>query len=200
MPNKYLINIIFNRDIKGVSDLYKCMHICKNNIVDNICKRWFEKGDQILLPYEVRNSFIKTNKIVDDINLKYIQFRTLHYRFSINDLFKINIKDGNICSVCNLAVDSNYHKLLNCSKVTALWQEVENWINILGMTDYHLTDRRKIIGDLENSGQINIIILNTKKTIFQSKLDGGEPTLYEVKANVKQCYLHDEYKFTINDH
>ena len=28
--------------------------------------------------------------------------------------------------------------------------------------------------------------LHTKKTIFQSKLDGGEPTLYEVKANVKQ--------------
>ena len=89
--------------------------------------------------------------------------------------------------------------LIICCNVTTLWQDVENWIRSLGMTSYHLTERRKIIGDLENSGQINILILNTKKTIFQSKCDGGEPTSHQVKANVKQCYLHDEYKFTIND-
>ena len=101
--------------------------------------------------------------------------------------------------MCNIEEDSNYQMLLTCSKVTVLWQEVENWIRILGMTDYHLTDRRKMIGDLKDSGQINIIILNTKMTIFQSKLDDSGPSLYEVKASVKQCYLHDGYKFTIND-
>ena len=102
--------------------------------------------------------------------------------------------------MCNREVDSNYHMLTTCCNVTTLWQDVENWIRSLGMTSYHLTERRKIIGDLENSGQINILILNTKKTIFQSKCDdGGEPTLHQVKANVKQCYLHDEYKLTIND-
>ena len=72
------------------------------------------------------------------------------------------------------------------------------WIRSLGMVDYHLTDRRKILGDLENSGQININILNTKKTIFQSELDGKAPALHQVKPNVKQSFLHDEYKFTIN--
>ena len=119
--------------------------------------------------------------------------------FTNDILFKIKIKDSDICTMCNLEVGSNYHMLLTCSKVTTLWQEVENWIRSLGMTDYHLTERRKIIGDLKNSCQINIIILNTKKTIFQSKRDGGEPTLYQVKANVKQCNLHDEYKFTIDN-
>ena len=89
--------------------------------------------------------------------------------------------------------------LIICCNVTTLWQDVENWIRSLSMTSYHLTERRKIIDDLENSGQINIIILNTKKTIFQSKCDGGEPTSHRVKANVEQGYLHDEYKFTIND-
>ena len=51
-----------------------------------------------------------------------------------------------------------------------------------------------ILGDLENSGQINIIILNTKKTIFLSKLDGVPPL-----PRVKQSYMHDEYKYTINN-
>ena len=56
--------------------------------------------------------------------------------------------------------------LVTCDKVSPLWDEVETWIRNLGMNDYHLTDRRKIIGDLENTSQINIIILNTKKNNF----------------------------------
>ena len=55
--------------------------------------------------------------------------------------------------------------LVTCDKVSPLWDEVETWIRNLGMNDYHLTDRRKIIGDLENTSQINII-LNTKKNNF----------------------------------
>ena len=80
-----------------------------------------------------------------------------------------------------------------------LWEKVETWIRNLGMKDYHLTDRRKIIGDLENTSQINIIILNTKKTIFQSRCDGSLPTILQVKYNVKQCYLHDRYKSIIHN-
>ena len=101
--------------------------------------------------------------------------------------------------MCNSERDSNYHMLITCSKVTSLWRDVENWIRNLGITEYHLTERRKIIGDLENSGQINIIILNTKKTIFQSKRDGTQPTIHQVKSNVQQCYLYDKYKAIIND-
>ena len=56
--------------------------------------------------------------------------------------------------------------LIDCPKTTYLWLEVENWIRSLGMERYCLTDRRKILGDLENPGQINIIILNTKKKHF----------------------------------
>ena len=67
------------------------------------------------------------------------------------------------------------------------------------MDGYHLTERRKIIGDLENTGQINIIILNTKKNIFQSKCDGTLPIIHQVKSNVQQCYLHDRYKAIINN-
>ena len=76
---------------------------------------------------------------------------------------------------------------------------MENWIKTLGMERYCLTDRRKILGDLENTGQINIIILNTKKTIFQCKLEEKLPTLHMVKANVRQSFLHDEYKSIVDN-
>ena len=200
-PTNCLINVILSSDAKGVSNLYRSMYVKNNNnIVNNICTKWFEKGNLILAPHEVRDSFSRTNYIVDDIYLKYIQFRTLHYRYFTNDiLVKIGIKDNSVCSMCKSEIDSNFHMLIDCPKTTNLWLEVKNWIRSLGMETYCLTDRRKILGDLENSGQINIIILNTKQTIFQCKLDGKVPFLQQVKANVRQSFLHDEYKYTLEN-
>ena len=66
--------------------------------------------------------------------------------------------------MCKVSKDSNFHMLIECQCAQSLWMEVEKWIRILGMANYSLTNDRKILGDLENSGQINIIILNTKKT------------------------------------
>ena len=56
-----------------------------------------------------------------------------------------------------------FHMLIDSVKVQDLWSKVEAWIQSLGMVDYHLTDRKKILGDLENSPQINIILLNVEK-------------------------------------
>ena len=67
------------------------------------------------------------------------------------------------------------------------------------MIDYHLTDRKKILGDLENSSQINIILLIVKKTIYQSKLDCKSPTLLQVQVNLKQVFNHDYYNSIIKD-
>ena len=64
------------------------MYKHKNNIVGDICKKWFDNANITLTPYEVGNSFGRTNFVVDDIYLRYIQFRTLHYRFFTNDILE----------------------------------------------------------------------------------------------------------------
>ena len=111
--------------------------------------KWYNKGDIIFYPNDVRNSFITTHKMIDDIYRKYTQFRTLHYRFFTNDdLVKCRIKDVDTCSICDTENDSNFHMLISCSRVRELWSSVETWIRSLGMVDYHLTDRKKILGDL----------------------------------------------------
>ena len=114
-------------------------------------------------------------------------------------LVKCRIKDDDTCSMCASERDSNYHMLIDCPKVKDLWSKVEFWIRSLGMVDYHLTDRKKILGDLENSSQVNIILLNVKKTIYQAKLDCKPPSLSQVQANLKQVYNHEYYKCIIND-
>ena len=89
--------------------------------------------------------------------------------------------------------------LLDCRYTRKLWSGVEEWIRIISNNDYNLTDRRKILGDLENNATINIIILNTKKVLYLCKLDKREPQLLQVQLNVKKVYNHDLYKFSINN-
>ena len=138
--------------------------------------------------------------MVDGINLRYTQSRTLHYRYFTNDvLVRCIIKKDDTCSMCSSEKDSNFHMLIDCIKVQALWSKVETWIQSLGMVDYHLTDRKTILGGLENTSQINLILLNVKKTIYQSKLDCRAPTLLPVQYNLKQVFKHENYNSIIND-
>ena len=180
--------------------MYKSLIGKQTDILQNICLKWYNKGDIIITPNDVRNSFTTTHRMIDDIYLKYIQFRTLHYRFFTNDvLVKCRIKEVDTCSICDTDNDSNFHMLVTCSRVRDVWSCVETWIRSLGMVNYHLTDRKKILGDLENSSQINIILLNVKKTIYQSKLDCRSPTLLQVQLNVKQVFNHEYYNSIINN-
>ena len=115
-----------------------------------------------------------------------------HYRYFTNDLlFKCKITADDNCSLCQNSKDSNYHMLIDCRSTRNLWSQVERWIQSISTDDYNLTDRRKILGDLENNATINIIILNTKKVLYLSKLDKKEPHLKQVQSNVKNVYNHD---------
>ena len=143
-PSNCLLNTILCRDVKGVSQLYKSLKGKQSDSLQNICLKWYNKGDITLDPNEVRNSFLATHRIIGDIYLKYTQFRTLHYRFFTNDvLYKCGIKNVDTCSICDTVKDSNFHMLIDCDMVRDLWSSVENWIRSLGMIDYHLTDRKK---------------------------------------------------------
>ena len=199
-PQNCLLNTILCRDLKGVSLLYKTLISKRGDILQNICQKCYNKGDIILDPYEVKNSLLKTNRMIDDVHLKYTQFRTLHYRYYTNDvLVKCRIKESDNCSICGIDKDSNHHMLIACDRVQGLWSNVEAWIRSLGMINYHLTDRKKILGDLENTLQINIIILITKKTIYQAKLDCKTPTLLQVQLNLRQVFNHEYYNSIIKD-
>ena len=78
-----LINTSLSRYEMGLSSFYKCIHDKEDNIMINICNKWEEKADIVLLPFEAQHSFVSTHFLIDDICLKYIQFRTLHYRHTL---------------------------------------------------------------------------------------------------------------------
>ena len=89
--------------------------------------------------------------------------------------------------------------LIECNKVKSLWTEVERWIAEIGVVDYLINDRIIILGELQKAHWINAVILLTKKTIFNSRINNTCPTFVSIKKQVKNLYNYKKYKYTLCD-
>ena len=168
--NSYL-NVLLSKDRKCVSFTYKQLMGKHEGIIVNACEKWSEKITSRIEIFSMRKSFIKIN-LVDDIYLRYIQFRTLHRRFLTNNLFyKMKMKPSPLCEMCNTDEDSNEHMLIKCTISQRLWREVEGWLSEIGLANYMIDEQKIILGEYQKSYWINIVILMTKKVIFNTKLD-----------------------------
>ena len=168
-----------------------------DNIITNACDKWTEKITTRIETFSMRKSFTKIN-MVDDVYLRYIQFRTLHRRFYTNDiLFKMKIKNSSLCEMCNIEEDSIEHMLITCPKSDKLWRDVESWLADVGLTDYNIDEQKIILGENQKSYWINAIIVITKKVIFNAKLSSKVPNIYSVKHQTKSLYTYEELKFSL---
>ena len=197
-PQNSLINMIISQDKKGVSNMYKYIHGRSSDILYNICQKWDTKASLNFNASDISKSFVRTHVLFDNVYLKYIQFRTLHYRFYTNDMFKkFNIKDTDICDFCKEEIDSNFHMLIDCNIIRSLWQDTNNWINDLTEEEYLLTDEKKILGDTSNKVFATIIIMHVKRAIFSSKIRGSKPTLQQAQLLIRNTCNHERYMATI---
>ena len=148
------------------------------SIIENACEKWSGKITSRIEVFSMRKSFSKLN-LVDDIYLRYIQFRTLHRRFYTNNiLHKMKIKPSPLCEMCNTEDDSNEHMFINCTISQQLWREVEYWLSEIGLIDYIIDEQKIILGEYQKSYWVNIVILMAKKVIFNAKIDCKKPTLF----------------------
>ena len=198
-PTNCLLNIILHKDIKGVSTIYKLLLSKNNSIIEKVCTKWNEKVGDVTETFDFKRSFSKIN-MFDDIYLRYIQFRTFHRRFFTNNiLFKMRIKDSPLCNFCLESEDSNEHMLIECDKIRSLWTEVESWIAEIGVVDYIINDRIILLGELQKAHWINAVILLTKKSIFNARVNNTCQTFASIKRQVKNLYIHEKYKYTLCD-
>ena len=83
---------------------------------------------------------------------------------------------------------------LDCEISIDLWNEVQEWIQTLGMDNYNLSQSRIILGDMENAMSINTIILLTKKVIYNSMKKEQRPHILNIKNEVKKFYYEEKYR------
>ena len=111
----------------------------------------------------------------------------------MNDkLCRIGIKKSDNCPFCKSSVDSVNYMLIFCTVVANLWFSICDWIIELGFLDYKLSDSKKILGDPESGPVNNCIILLTKKVIHDAFKQKGKPSLFHIKAEVKESLLPRE--------
>ena len=186
---------MLNITAKGCSKLYSIVKGSNGHILETASCTWLNKGNLNLEGFHLSTSFKYHHLKYQDTYLKYIQFRTLHHRFFTNNLlFKMGIKNSNLCGFCHETEDSNSHMLLTCIKTEELWCKVESWIRELGMEEYNLTQEKRILGDMENSTCINTIILITKKVIYNSMKKEQKPCIFQIKNDVKNFYFLEKYR------
>ena len=163
-------------------------------IIEKACDKWSEKIENRISPFAMRKSFSKIT-MVEDIYLRYIQFRTLHRRFYTNNiLFKCKLKPTSLCDMCNSEMDSNEHMLINCRISQQLWSEVKHWLSEIGLKDYKIDETKIILGENEKSYWVNMVLLITKKVIFNAKIAGKIPSLFSVKYNLQTIYNNELLK------
>ena len=198
-PYNSMLNIILSLDTKGVSHIYKLLMGKNVSIIEYATIKWNEKLDFQLDVFSFKKSFSRI-KLLDDVYLRYIQFRTPHRRFFTNNiLFKMNQKTSTLCDLCQKEEDSNGHMCLHCEIVKQLWREVEDWISQIGVVDYAITEGTFILGELRKSHWLNSIVIITKKTIFNAKINMTTPNMYCVRNGVKSLFDYEKLKFSLLD-
>ena len=89
---------------------------------------------------------------------------------------------------------SNEHMLINCRISQQLWSEVELGLSEIGLKDYKIDEQKIILGVNEKSYWVNMVLLITKKVIFNAKIAGKVPNIFSVKYNLKTTYTNELLK------
>ena len=185
-------------DKKGCAKMYKLLKGSNTHILDKIVSTWNKNTVRNICNHDLSTSFNLHQATYKDTYLKYIQFCTLHKRFYTKEkLYKMGIKTSALCTFCNTENDSVEHMLIECNIIKDLWGEVRNWIIEIGVPDYHLSDEKIIMGELEKSVCINTIILLTKKVIYNAMKEVKHPHILAIKNETKNFYFQEKYRLCV---
>ena len=199
LPRNSFLNTILSADTKGVANIYRVLNKKGNQIIGEVQQKWEEKTLLNFDTMEISKSFVFHNSIFKDCYLKYTQFRTLHRRFYTNEkLFKMGIKTSDKCNFCHVKTDSVKHKLLRCQVIINFWDRINIWKEEIGFIGYKITERKIILGDLENGQITTTIILLAKKVIYDSFKRGMLPSLVHVQNETKNFFYLEKYSFYLS--
>ena len=107
----------------------------------------------------------------------------------------MGIKISDKCTFCHDEFDSVEHMLLRCHIIRNFWDRINNWIEEKGFIGYKLTERKIILGYLENGQITTTLILLSKKVIYDSFKRDKIPSLAHVQNETKKIFYLEKYSF-----
>ena len=121
-------------------------------------------------------------------SLRTFQYKILNNSLYLNEkLFKLNIVESPLCSLCNQASESVLHLFYTCAKTHKLWRQLWAWLadqNV--MLTSNLEPQTAILGlwnePMQDLTLINHVILMFKRYIYLKKKETTGPTSFGFKG------------------
>ena len=194
---KILSEIRFSK--KGCSRTYNILMNYNDNVIKEIKEKWERNLNEEIDYNVIENAFKEIPKMNENAYQKYLQFKLLHLRTATNEkLFKMNIKNTNICPLCKSHIESINHVFLECNFVIILWNDIEKWIKKCTKKTVKLTNIEKIFGTQNSDKLIDKIILNAKTIIFNNRKKEKIHNIFDVKRKLYWKLRIEEYQATLD--
>ena len=119
--------------------------------------------------------------ITMDTKLQWFQYRVTHRILATNSyLKKIRYTESDLCTFCNTEIETIMHLLCNCSSVSCLWRDLNDWINEKVIENIYIQETDVILGNNNFPKIINLLILlNDFFFIYLCKMKKKIPRFYD---------------------
>ena len=114
---------------------------------------------------------------------KWQKLQGLQYRINCRILgtnlylCKIKTKNSDLCTFCNIESETIVHLFWDCIYVNPILGEFVTWVNTISKLNFELTPVDVILGKLNASAILNLLLILLKLYIYQQRLNNKTPDL-----------------------
>lgn len=128
-------------------------------------------------------------KSCKNTKLQWFQYRINQRIISTNDfLFKIKLRDNNLCTFCNNTAEKIEHLFWYCEIINNFWIEVEDFIYKKINRNINIYRESAIFGLINQKQKYkpqNFLLLTTRHYIYKCRIDKKLPNLNTWKMSLK---------------
>ena len=162
------------------------------NVTHNTPSKWQNELNIDIAENLWQKICVSPIRITKDTRLQWFQFRLLNNILGTNVLlYKMKLKDNDLCSFCNSAREDVLHLFYNCDTVGRFLKELQLCIKnkiIFPMCNIKITLKNLMLGTTDDDDALNIVLLLTKFHIYKARLQNIKPNLkgfiYELESYI----------------
>ena len=188
-------------NLKGVKGFYK--NLTGTFVNDHSMKNKWNKQLEIDIDNQAwKTIFTHCFNTVSDNNLKWFQLKLIYRILGTKSYtMKLNITDSDKCNFCH-QTETLMHMFVECLNVKELWAEIAEYVYNKIHLHINFSNFSILFGYMnfdQNKVPINILLLVTKKYIFDSCSTNNFFSFYVLKHRLQRVYEEEKYVALLNN-
>lgn len=135
-------------------------------------------------------------KLTQDVRLRWFQYRILHRILGTNELlFKMGIKESNLCDLCHVVPETITHVLYECGISQLFWNNLRVWMLNVFSIELLITKSSILFHCIDADYFTRITLILAKLHIYSQKMKQKNPNMTLFKQELLN--YHNEEEFTL---